>query len=85
MTAAWTMTAAAADAAASRPDDTGAPTATAANPIRADPTNGDAKRNLELLLRRMKVVGEREGTGGSAGYYGHAFAGAGAGLPGSGY
>jgi hypothetical protein len=53
--------------------------------IRADPTNGDAKRNLELLLRRMKVVGEREGTGGSAGYYGHAFAGAGAGLPGSGY
>jgi hypothetical protein len=53
--------------------------------IRADPTNADAKRNLELLLRRVKVVGTREGAGGSSGYFGHSLPGAGAGLPGSGY
>jgi len=53
--------------------------------IRADPANADAKHNLELLLRRMEVVGEREGSGGSSGYFGHSLSGAGAGLPGSGY
>ena len=53
--------------------------------IRADPANDDAKYNLELLLRRIKVVGSREGAGGSAGYFGHSLTGAGAGLPGSGY
>jgi len=54
--------------------------------VRADLGNADAKHNLELLLRRMKVIGTREGVGGSsAGDYGQALAGAGAGLPGSGY
>ncbi len=53
--------------------------------IRADPTNDDAKANLELVLRRIKVVGTREGAGGSSGYYGQSLTGAGAGAPGSGY
>ena len=54
--------------------------------IRADPGNVDAKHNLELLLRRIKVVGTRQGAGTStAGDYGAALAGAGAGLPGAGY
>jgi hypothetical protein len=53
--------------------------------IRADPGNTDAKHNLELLLRRIKVVGEREGAGGSSADLGDSLAGAGAGLPGSGY
>lgn len=54
--------------------------------VRADLGNVDAKHNLELLLRRIKVVGTREGEGGSVGGdYGQALAGAGAGLPGSGY
>ena len=53
--------------------------------IRADPTNEDAKYNLELLLRRIKVVGSREGAGGSSGDFGDSLTGAGAGLPGSGY
>jgi hypothetical protein len=53
--------------------------------IRADPTNENAKYNLELVLRRIKVVGSREGAGGSSGDFGPSLAGAGAGLPGSGY
>jgi hypothetical protein len=53
--------------------------------IRADPANEDAKYNLELVLRRIKVVGSREGAGGSFGDFGQSLAGAGAGLPGSGY
>ena len=53
--------------------------------IRADPVNEDAKYNLELVLRRSKLVGSREGAGGSSGYYGQSLTGAGAGLPGSGY
>ena len=53
--------------------------------IRADPANEDAKYNLELVLRRIKVVGSREGAGGSSGDFGQSLAGAGAGLPGSGY
>ena len=53
--------------------------------IRADPTNEDAKYNLELVLRRIKVVGSREGAGGSSGDFGDSLPGAGAGLPGSGY
>ena len=53
--------------------------------IRADPANANAKYNLELILRRIKVVGSREGAGGSSGYYGQSLTGAGAGLPGSGY
>ncbi len=53
--------------------------------IRADPGNEDAKYNLELILRRIKVVGSREGAGGSSGDFGQSLTGAGAGLPGSGY
>ena len=53
--------------------------------IRADPANEDAKYNLELILRRIKVVGSREGAGGSSGDFGQSLTGAGAGLPGSGY
>jgi len=53
--------------------------------IRADPSNTDAKYNLELLLRRIRVVGSREGAGGSAGFLGDALSGAGSGKPGSGY
>ena len=53
--------------------------------IRADPANEDAKYNLELILRRIKVVGSREGAGGSSGDFGDSLPGAGAGLPGSGY
>jgi hypothetical protein len=53
--------------------------------IRADPTNEDAKYNLELILRRIKVIGSREGSGGSSGYFGQSLTGAGAGSPGSGY
>ena len=41
--------------------------------IRADPANVDAKHNLELLLRRIKVVGIARGRGrSSAGYFGAA-------------
>jgi hypothetical protein len=53
--------------------------------VRADPGNEDAKYNLELTLRRIKVVGSRDGAGGSSGYVGQSLTGAGAGLPGSGY
>jgi hypothetical protein len=54
--------------------------------VRADLANADAKHNLELLLRRLKTVGVRVGAGASlGGDYGQALAGAGAGLPGSGY
>ena len=53
--------------------------------IRADPGNENAKYNLELILRRIKVVGSREGAGGSSGDFGQSLPGAGAGLPGSGY
>jgi hypothetical protein len=53
--------------------------------IRADPANADAKYNLELLLRRIRVVGTREGAGSGAGDLGDALAGAGSGRPGSGY
>lgn len=54
--------------------------------VRADPGNVDAKHNLELVLRRLRVIGIREGAGTSVGGdYGQALAGAGAGSPGSGY
>lgn len=53
--------------------------------IRADPRNVDAKYNLELILRRIRVVGTREGPGNGAGNRGESRRGAGSGLPGSGY
>lgn len=53
--------------------------------IRADPSNGEAKHNLELLLRRQRVVGQRQGPSSGSGARGATRRGAGAGTPGSGY
>jgi hypothetical protein len=53
--------------------------------IRASSANVDAKYNLELLLRRIRVVGTREGPGSGSGTRGDSRQGAGAGTPGSGY
>lgn len=53
--------------------------------VRADPSNGAAAYNLELLLRRSRVVGVREGPGSGSGTRGPAERGAGSGLPGEGY
>ena len=39
------------------------------------PDNEDAKYNLELVLRRIKVVGSREGAGGSSGDFGDSLTG----------
>ena len=54
--------------------------------VRANPNNIAAKYNLELLFRRIVVVGGlREGPAYGSGNLGGSRAGAGAGLPGSGY
>jgi hypothetical protein len=53
--------------------------------IRADAENVDAKYNLELLFRRIVVVGAREGAGVGSGNRGEPRADAGAGVPGFGY
>lgn len=53
--------------------------------IRADGENVDAKYNLELLFRRIVVLGPREGAGSGSGNRGRSRAGAGAGMPGFGY
>jgi hypothetical protein len=53
--------------------------------IRADPANEVAKYNLELLLRRQRVVGTREGPSTGSGARGSSRRGAGAGTPGQGY
>ena len=54
--------------------------------VRADPGNDYAKYNLELLLRKDRVIGTRLGAGFNAtGDFGQVLAGAGAGQPGSGY
>lgn len=54
--------------------------------VRADLANTYAKHNLELVLRRLRLIGIREGASGTiGGDYGQGLAGAGAGLPGSGY
>ena len=52
--------------------------------VRLDPTNADAKFNLELLLRQLVARGVRHGPGSSAGAT-HGRRGAGGGLPGRGY
>ena len=52
--------------------------------IRADGDNVDPKYNLELLFRRIVVVGTREGAGFGSGTLGGSLAGAGAGAPGIG-
>jgi hypothetical protein len=53
--------------------------------IRANPDNEAAKYNLELLLRRQRVVGTREGPSSGSGARGSSRRGAGAGTPGQGY
>jgi hypothetical protein len=53
--------------------------------IRADPTNIDARYNLELLFRRLIVVGQRQGSGLGSGTLGESLRGAGASRPGAGY
>jgi hypothetical protein len=53
--------------------------------VRADPANGDAKYNLELLLRRSRATGTRHGPGSGSGPRGTGRRGAGAGTPGRGY
>jgi len=66
--------------------DPGGAAATFDAAIRADLANVYAKHNLELLLRRIKVIGIHDGGGANlGGDYGQALAGAGAGLSGSGY
>jgi hypothetical protein len=53
--------------------------------VRRDPSNVDAKYNLELLLRRTKATTTRQGPGNGSGSLGHGRRGAGAGTPGRGY
>ena len=53
--------------------------------VRADPSNEAAAYNLELILRRARVVGTREGPGQGSGSRGPARQGAGSGVPGMGY
>jgi len=53
--------------------------------VRRDPSNTDAKYNLELLLRRTKATTTRQGPGSGSGALAHGRRGAGAGTPGKGY
>jgi hypothetical protein len=52
--------------------------------VRLDPTNADAKYNLELLLHQLIAHGTRHGPSNGAGAT-HGHRGAGGGLPGRGY
>jgi hypothetical protein len=53
--------------------------------IRRDPSNTQAKYNLELLLRRTRAKATRQGPGSGSGALGHGRRGAGSGTPGRGY
>jgi hypothetical protein len=53
--------------------------------VRADPSNVDAKRNLELALRRLRATQVRHGPGTGSGAHGTGRRGAGSGTPGKGY
>jgi hypothetical protein len=53
--------------------------------VRLDPTNEDAKFNLEWLLRQLVAKGVRLGSNSSNGGPGKGHQGAGGGLPGKGY
>ncbi|HUK44876.1 MAG TPA: hypothetical protein VLV28_06260 [Gaiellaceae bacterium] len=53
--------------------------------VRLDPSNGDAKFNLELLLRQLLAKGVRPGSNPSAGGPARGHRGAGGGIPGRGY
>jgi hypothetical protein len=53
--------------------------------VRADPSNLDAKTNLELALRRLRATSVRNGPGNGSGPRGSGRRGAGSGTPGRGY
>jgi hypothetical protein len=53
--------------------------------VRADPSNLDAKINLELALRRLRATQVRHGPGTGSGARGTGRRGAGSGTPGRGY
>lgn len=53
--------------------------------IEAEPSNDDAKFNLELLLRKLLAHGVRPGSNPSSGGNGKGHRGAGGGVPGRGY
>jgi hypothetical protein len=53
--------------------------------VELDPSNEDAKSNLELLLRELVAKGVRPGTNGSSSGPAKGHQGAGGGLPGRGY
>jgi hypothetical protein len=53
--------------------------------VHLEPTNADAKFNLELLLRQLLAKGVRPGSDSSAGGRANGRRGAGGGLPGRGY
>ncbi len=53
--------------------------------VRADPSNLDAKTNLELALRRLHATLVRQGPGNGSGPRGSGQRGAGSGTPGRGY
>jgi hypothetical protein len=53
--------------------------------VHIDPGNPDPKFNLELMLRRARATGVREGPGAGSGPRGPGRRGAGAGTPGRGY
>jgi len=53
--------------------------------VRADPSNLDAKLNLELALRRLRATQVRHGPGTGSGARGTGRRGAGSGTPGRGY
>jgi hypothetical protein len=53
--------------------------------VRLDPTNEDAKFDLEWLLRKLVANGSRKGSNGTSGGPGKGHRGAGGGVPGRGY
>jgi len=53
--------------------------------IRRDPSDTNAKYNLELLLRRTRATSTRQGPGNGSGSLGRGRRGAGSGTPGRGY
>lgn len=53
--------------------------------VRRDPSNADAKYNLEMILRRTRATATRQGPGNGSGALGHGRKGAGSGTPGRGY
>jgi hypothetical protein len=53
--------------------------------VRLDPRSTDAKFDLELVVRRMRAVGSRNGAGEGSGPRGGGRRGAGSGTPGRGY